>query len=170
MSNAKSVMWKGQPTPLLGADIKEGDKAPDCELVGTDQGVRKLSEFAGKVRIFSAVPSLETGVCDAETRRFNQIAAGLGDEVAILTISMDLPFTQKRWCGAAGIDKVTVLSDHREAAFGMKYGVLMEGLRLLARCVFVVDKNGVVRYRQLVKETGTEPNYDEVIAAVKKLL
>jgi thiol peroxidase len=132
-------MWGGKPAALAGAEIKAGDKAPDCILVGTDMLPRKLSEFTGKVRILSSVPSLETSVCDTETRRFNEIAAGFGDDVEIVTISMDLPFTQKRWCGAAGIDKVTVLSDHKEASFGINYGVLIKDLRLLARCVFVVD-------------------------------
>jgi thiol peroxidase len=163
-------MWGGKPAALAGREIKAGDKAPDCNLVGTDMSHRNLSEFAGKVRILSSVPSLETSVCDTETRRFNEIAAKLGDEVEIITVSMDLPLTQKRWCGAAGIDKVTVLSDHKDAAFAMKYGVLIEDLRFLARCVFVVDAKGVVRYRQLVNQTGQEPNYDEVIDAVKKLL
>lgn len=169
MSNARTVMWKGAPAALAGTEIKAGDKAPDCVLVGTDMSPRKLSEFAGKVRILSSVPSLETGTCDAETRRFNQIAAELGDDVAIITVSMDLPFTQKRWCGAAGIDKVTVLSDHKEASFGNSYGVLIRDLRILARCVFVVDRQGLVRYRQLVEQTGQEPNYEEVLAAVKKV-
>jgi thiol peroxidase len=170
MSNASKVMWGGEAKALMGDEIKVGDKAPDFEALGLDMSPRKLSDFAGKTLILSSVPSLETSVCDTETRRFNQIAASLGDDVNIVTVSMDLPFTQKRWCGAAGIDKVTVLSDHRDASFGTNYGVLISGLRLLARCVFVVDKQGTVRYRQLVEKTGTEPNYDDVIEAVKKIL
>lgn len=170
MSNTSKVMWGGELRALAGNEIKVGDKAPDFEAVGLDSSPRRLSDFAGKTLILSSVPSLETSVCDAETRRFNQIAAGLGEGVNIVTVSMDLPFTQKRWCGAAGIDKVTVLSDHKNASFGTNYGVLISDFRLLARCVFVVDKQGVVRYRQLVEKTGTEPNYDDVINAVKKLL
>jgi thiol peroxidase len=129
----------------------------------------KLSAYRGKTIIVSTVPSLDTPVCDTETRRFNKEAAGLGNDVAILTVSMDLPFAQGRWCGAAGIDKVRTLSDHRDAAFGNGLGVLIKELRLLARAIFVIDKQGVVRYIQLVKEMTSEPNYDEVIAAVKKL-
>jgi len=170
MSNASKVMWGGEAKALMGDEIKVGDKAPDFEALGLDMSPRKLSDFAGKTLILSSVPSLETSVCDTETRRFNQIAASLGDDVNIVTVSMDLPFTQKRWCGAAGIDKVTVLSDHRDVSFGTNYGVVISGLRLLARCVFVVDKKGTVRYRQLVEKTGTEPNYDDVIEAVKKIL
>jgi len=116
------------------------------------------------------VPSLDTPVCDLETRRFNQEAATLGPGVAVLTLSMDLPFAQKRWCGAAGVDKVTTLSDHRDASFGAAYGTLIRELRLLARCVFVVDKDGVLRYIQLVKEIAQEPDYAAVLDAVKKLL
>ncbi len=119
--------------------------------------------------IISAVPSLDTPVCDIQTRWFNEEAAKLGPEVEILTISMDLPFAQKRWCGAAGVDRVKTYSDHRDAAFGLAYGVLIKELRLLARAVFVVDKEGVMRYAQLVKELSNEPNYDEVLQAVGKL-
>jgi thioredoxin-dependent peroxiredoxin len=116
------------------------------------------------------VPSLDTPVCDMETRRFNNEAAQLSDDVEILTISMDLPFAQARWCGAAGVTRVKTLSDHRDAACGLAYGVLIKGLRLLARAVFVVDRQGVVRYLELVKEIASEPNYAAVLDAVKKCL
>jgi thiol peroxidase len=116
------------------------------------------------------VPSLDTPVCDLQTRRFNQEAARLGPDVQILTISMDLPFAQKRWCGAAGIERVTTLSDHREASFGTAYGVLIKELRLLARAVFVVDKDGVVRYVQIVPELSREPDYEAALAAAKAAL
>ena len=116
------------------------------------------------------MPSLDTSVCDLETRRFNVEAGNLGDEVAVLTISMDLPFAQKRWCGAADVKNVQTLSDHRDAAFGKAYGVLIKDLRLLARAVFVVDKQGVVRYVELVKEVASEPNYEAALTAAKKLL
>jgi thiol peroxidase len=122
------------------------------------------------VVVISAVPSLDTPVCDMETRRFNSEAAKLSDDIVILTISMDLPFAQKRWCGAAGVDKVVTLSDHREAEFGKAYGVLIKELRLLARAVFVIDAEGVVRYVQLVNEVAEEPDYDAVISAAKNLV
>jgi thioredoxin-dependent peroxiredoxin len=164
-----ATTFKGNPLTLLGHEIKVGDPAPDVEALGNDLSPVKLASYSGKVTVVSTVPSLDTAVCDVETRRFNKEAAGLGNDVAILTVSMDLPFAQGRWCGAAGIDKVRTLSDHRDAAFGNGFGVLIKELRLLARAVFVIDKKGIVRYVQLVKEMTTEPNYDEVIAVVKKL-
>lgn len=165
-----ATTFKGNPLTLLGTEIKVGDAAPDVIALGNDLSPAKLASYLGKVVVVSTVPSLDTPVCDTETRRFNKEAAALGDSVAILTVSMDLPFAQGRWCGAAGIDKVRTLSDHRDASFGNGFGVLIKELRLLARAVFVIDKQGVVRYVQLVKEMTSEPNYDEVIAAVKKLL
>ena len=164
------VMMKGNPWTLLGNELKVGDKARDFELVNNDLGPFKFSTVAGKVAILSAVPSLDTPVCDMETRRFNKEAEKLGSGVAVLTISMDLPFAQKRWCGAAGINNVITLSDYKNASFGESYGVLLKDLRLLARAIFVVDKKGIIRYIQYVKEVTTEPNYEEVLEAVKKLL
>jgi thioredoxin-dependent peroxiredoxin len=164
-----ATTFKGNPLTLLGREIKVGDQAPDVEALGNDLSPVKLSAYRGKTVIVSTVPSLDTPVCDTETRRFNKEAAGLGADVAILTVSMDLPFAQGRWCGAAGIDKVKTLSDHRDAEYGDGFGVLIKELRLLARAIFVIDKQGIVRYIQLVKEMTSEPNYDEVIAAVKKL-
>jgi len=164
---AGAITFKGNPLTLMGNDLKVGDGAPDCTLMGNDLSPVKLSSYRGRVCIFASVPSLDTPVCDMETRRFNQEAGGLGD-VAILTISMDLPFAQARWCGAAGVDKVVTLSDHRDAAFGEAYGVLIKELRLLARAIFVVDREGVIRYIQLVKEMTEEPDYESVLAAVKK--
>jgi len=165
-----AATMKGNPLTLVGNEVKAGDKAPDSVLVGSDLSEVRLSSFFGKVLVLSAVPSLDTPVCDTETRRFNEEAARLGHEVKIVTVSMDLPFAQKRWCGAAGVENVVTLSDHRNASFGQDYGILIKGLRLLARAVFVVDKEGVVRYVQLVKEVADEPDYDEVLAEVKKLL
>ena len=164
------ITMHGNPLTLLGKELKVGDKAPEFELLDNDLKTVKLSAFRNKVLVISSVPSLDTPVCDMETRRFNEEAGKLGDKVAILTVSMDLPFAQKRWCGAAGVERVTTLSDHRDAKFGEAYGVLIKGLRLLARVVFVVDKNGVVQYIQVVKEVTKEPDYEAVIAAVKKLL
>ena len=169
MERSGLVTMGGKPVTLLGPEVKVGDTAPDFTAVANDLSSVKLSQYRGKVVILSAVPSLDTKVCDLETRRFNAEAAKLGPEVVILTVSMDLPFAQKRWCGAAGIDKVITVSDHRDAEFGQKYGVLIKDLRLLARCIFVVDRKGVVRYIQLVKEIGTEPDYAAVLQAVKGL-
>jgi thiol peroxidase len=164
------VTMKGNPLTLQGNKIVEGETAPDFTVVDNNLNEVKLLTYRGKVRIISSVPSLDTPVCDTETRRFNKEAARLGQDVVILTISMDLPFAQKRWCGAAGVDKVITLSDHRDASFGQAYGVLIKGLRLLARAIFVVDKEGVLRYSQLVKEIADEPDYDAVLQALKKLL
>ncbi|UCD18515.1 MAG: thiol peroxidase [Candidatus Zixiibacteriota bacterium] len=164
------VTMKGNPVILLGDEIKAGQDAPDVVLTDNDLKPFKLSSFKGKVTVLSAVSSLDTSVCDTETRRFNKEATALGPDVAIATISMDLPFAQKRWCGAAGIQNVITLSDYRDAAFGMAYGVLIKDLRLLARVIFVVDKDGDVQYVQYVREIGEEPDYNEVIATVKKLL
>ena len=163
------VEMKGNPLTILGDEIKAGMDAPDVELVDNDLKPFRLSTFKGKVTILSAVPSLYTPTCDTETRRFNEEAVKLGSDVAIATISMDLPFAQKRWCGTAGVDNVITLSDYRGGEFGKAYGVLIKELHLLARVIFVVDKNGDVQYVQYVKETGQEPNYGEVLDAVKKL-
>ena len=130
----------------------------------------KFSSYRGNVCIVSAVPSLDTPVCDMETRRFNQEAENLGADIAILTVSMDLPFAQKRWCGAAGVGKVITLSDHRTAEFGIAYGILIKDLRLLARAVFVVDREGIIQYIDLVKEIADEPDYDAILSAVKRLV
>jgi thiol peroxidase len=164
------VTIQGSPLTLLGDEMKVGAKAPDVELLKNDLSPVKLSSYRGKVMIISSVPSLDTPVCDMETRRFNEEAGHLGEDVVILTVSMDLPFAQKRWCGAAGVDKVITLSDHRQAAFGTAYGVLIKELRLLARAVFVIDGKGSVRYIQLVKEVTKEPDYEAVLAAVKGLV
>ena len=159
----------GKPATLLGNEVRVGDSAPDFTAVGNDMNPVKLSDFRGKVVIISSVHSLDTAVCNIETRRFNAEAAKLGPDVVVLTVSMDLPFAQKRWCGAAGIDKVITVSDHRDASFGTGYGVLLKDLRLLTRAVFVVDRQGVIRYIQLVKEVGTEPDYAPLLQAVKEL-
>ena len=163
------ITMKGNPLTLVGQEVHGGESAPDFEVIANDLSPFKFSSLMGKVAIISSVPSLDTPTCNIETRWFNEAAAKLGPNVEILTISMDLPFAQKRWCGAAGVDRVKTYSDHRDAAFGLAYGVLIKELRLLARAVFVVDKGGVVRYTQLVKELANEPNYDEVLQAVGKL-
>ena len=159
---------KGNPLTLLGDEIKIGQAAPDCTLIANDLSEVKLSSFKGKKLIISVVPSLDTAVCDTQTKKFNT-ETKLGSDVLILTISMDLPFAQKRWCGAAGVSNVKTLSDHRDAAFGTAYGMLIKGLRLLARGIFVVDAKGIVQYVELVKEVTTEPNYTTALEAVKKI-
>ena len=164
------VTMKGNPITLIGTELQVGDQAPDFVAIDNDLNPVSFDSFRGKVCIISSVPSLDTPVCDMETRRFNDEAGRLGDDVEILTISMDLPFAQKRWCGAAGVEAVQTLSDHRDAAFGQAYGVLIKGLRLLARAVFVVDKQGTIRYIELVKEIASEPDYDAVLTAVKELV
>jgi thiol peroxidase len=164
------ITMRGKPLTLIGSRVEIGQQAPDCELLANDLSPVKLSAFRGRVCVISSVPSLDTSVCDTETRRFNEEAEKLGDEVAVLTISMDLPFAQKRWCGAAGVRNVQTLSDHRSASFGTAYGVLTKELRLLARAIFVMDKDGIVRYIQLVTETRHEPDYGAVMKAVKQCL
>ena len=164
------VTVKGDPLTLLGSEINVGDQAPDFEVLNADLSAVKLSAYNGKVCIISSVPSLDTPVCDTMTRRFNEAAGALGDDIVILTISMDLPFAQKRWCGAAGVERVQALSDHRDAAFGQAFGLLIKELRLLARAVFVLDKQGVIRYKEIVGELTEEPNYDAALEAAKKLL
>jgi thiol peroxidase len=161
---------KGHFLTLVGQEVQVGDLAPDFEVIANDLSPFKFSTLKDTVCVISAVPSLDTPTCDIETRWFNDEAAKLGPDVAILTISMDLPFAQRRWCGAAGVDRVKTYSDHREAAFGQAYGVLIKELRLLARAVFVVDKAGTLHYMQLVKELANEPNYDEVLKAVARLI
>lgn len=163
------VTMKGNPLTLVGKGLIEGNTAPDFEVLDNNLSPVRFSSFRGKVCVISSVPSLDTPVCDMETRRFNVEAGNLSPDVKILTISMDLPFAQKRWCGAAGVDKVITLSDHREAEFSIQYGVLIKELRLLARSLFVVDREGVIRYIQIVKEISQEPDYETVLEAVKKI-
>jgi thioredoxin-dependent peroxiredoxin len=164
------ITMKGNPLTLIGKELKVGDLAPDVEVLDNNLSPVKLSSFRGKICVISSVPSLDTPVCDMETRRFNQEAGKLSADIQILTISMDLPFAQKRWCGAAGVDKLVTLSDHRNASFGTDYGVLIKELRLLARCVFVVDREGIIRYIQMVKEITEEPDYDAILNAVNNLV
>jgi thiol peroxidase len=163
-----AVTMRGNPMTLVGPEIKPGQKAPEFNLVGKGLQPATLDQFKGKVKIITTVPSLDTPVCDAETRRFNEEASKLPGDVQILSISMDLPFAQARWCGAAGVDKVTPLSDYRAAEFGQKYGVLIKELHLLARTVFVVDKNDNVTYAEYVKEVAEHPNYEAALAAARK--
>lgn len=163
------VTMKGNPLTLLGKEVKVGDAAPDVELLKNDLSPIRISSFQGKILILCSVPSLDTPICDMETRRFNEEAGRLSKDVEVVTVSMDLPFAQARWCGAAGVERVMTVSDHREGAFGTAYGVMIKELRLLARAVFVVDPKGTLKYAHLVKEIAEEPNYEEVLRAVKEL-
>ena len=164
------VTMKGEPLTLAGKRVKVSDLAEDFEVVANDLTTVKFSSFRGKVCLISSVPSLDTGVCDIQTRKFNEQAKALADDVVVLTISMDLPFAQGRWCGAAEVENVQTLSDHRKAQFGNAFGVLIKELRLLARAVFVVNKDGVVRYIQIVDELTNEPDYEAALKAAKELL
>jgi len=161
------VTFKGNPVTLLGPALKVGDKAPDFQVVDAGLNPVALADFRGRTKIICAVPSLDTPICDTETRRFNQEATRLGDSVVVLTISLDLPFAQKRWCGAAGVDRVQVLSDYRERSFGLSYGVLVKELMLLSRSIFVVDGSDTITYLQHVAEIVQEPDYAAALDAAR---
>ena len=165
-----AVLFKGKPATLLGPEIKVGDAAPAFQVVDNGLQPVTLASSAGKVRLITVVPSLDTPVCDAMTRHFNQDAANLPDSVVVCTISVDLPFAQKRWCGNAGIDKVQTLSDYQERSFGLQYGLLLKDLKLLARAVYVIDQNDRVAYVEVCSEVTAEPDYVAALEAVKRLL
>jgi len=170
MEERKGIIGRGDaPLTLLGPELKVGDKAPQFTLIDNELKPFTLDNVSGKICVISCVPSLDTPTCDLETRRFNTEAAKLGEGVAVLTVSRDLPFAQKRWCGAAGVKSVITLSDYRDAEFGKAYGVLIKELALLARVIFVLDRKGVISYIQTVKDVSQEPDYAAVLAAVKKL-
>ncbi len=170
IERAGIVRFQGNPLTLLGEEPRIGEKAPDFQALDNNLSPVSLGSLAGKTIIISSVPSLDTPVCDTQTRRFNQEAAALGPDVEILTLSMDLPFAQRRWCAAAGVDRVRTLSDHREASFGLAYGTLIKELRLLSRAVFLVDRDGILRYAQWVKEITQEPDYQQILKEVRSLI
>jgi thioredoxin-dependent peroxiredoxin len=161
-----NITFKGNQITLLGTEVKVGDKAPNFTVLANNLTEVTLDDSKGQVRLISVVPSLDTGVCDAQTRRFNEEASKLGN-IKILTISVDLPFAQTRWCGANGIENVQTLSDHRDLSFGEAYGVAIKELRLLARAIFVVDSNDLVTYVEYVSEATNHPNYEVAIEAAK---
>lgn len=161
---------KGNPLTLIGPELKVGDKAPEFTVRSSLVDTKSSSDYKGKIRLINVVPSLYTGICDAQTRRFNEEAAKLGDQVAILTISVDLPSAQQQYCAAAGIDKVEVLSDHYDVSFGTAYGVLIKELRLLARSIFIIDAEDTIRYIAINKEMAEHPDYDSALAALQELL
>jgi len=165
-----TITFKGSPLHLVGALPSAGQKAPDFTLLANDLTPHGLQDFAGKALVIATVPSLDTPVCDTEIRRFNQESAALSEKLRILAVSCDLPFAQARWCGAAGIRAVQSLSDHRDASFGQNYGVLIQELRLLARAIFIIDPQGIVRYVQLVSEMTSEPDYNAALKAAKTVV
>lgn len=163
------VTFKGQPVTLLGNQVRIGDQAPDFTVLDSSLNEVTLADSQGKVRLISVVPSIDTGVCDQQTRRFNEEAAQL-EGVSLLTISVDLPFAQSRWCAASGVDKIQLLSDHRDLSFGMAYGVVIKELRLLTRSVFVIDREGKLSYVEYVPEVTNHPNYAAALEATRQLL
>ncbi len=170
MERPNAVTFRGTPLTLIGAELKPGDAAPDATLVNQELQTVRLQDYFGQPLLISVVPSLDTGVCSAQTRRFNEEASRLPESVRVLTVSMDLPFAQKRFCGEANIDRIKVLSDHRDAAFGQAYGTLVKELRINTRAVFVIDPSGTIRYAEYVPEITQHPNYDAALNAVRALL
>ncbi|HMB31104.1 MAG TPA: thiol peroxidase [Desulfohalobiaceae bacterium] len=164
------IKMNGDPLTLLGPEIRIGDKAPEFQSVNTDLQPIGLKDLQQKILVLSSVPSLDTSVCDMETRRFNNEATNLSSDIAIVTISMDLPFAQKRWCGATGVDRVLTLSDYQQASFGHSYGLLIKELRLLTRAVLILDKQRIVQYIQLVPELTQEPEYESILNKANDLL
>jgi thiol peroxidase len=168
MERTGLVTFAGNPLTLTGKEVKVGKKAPDFTVLNKELKEVKLTDFAGKTKIISVTPSLDTPVCDMQARRFNQEAQSLSKAITVLNISMDLPFALARFCTSAGIDNVETLSDHRDASFGKAYGVLVKELRLLARAIFVVDASDVVRYMEIVPEMTNQPDYDKTLEEAKK--
>ncbi len=168
MERPGATTLRGNPKTLVGPELKAGDPAPDFQAVDDSLQPVNLAGTGPGVRIFSVVPSLDTPVCDAQTKRFNEEAGRLPD-VSIYTVSMDLPFAQKRWCGAFGVDNVKMISDHRDGSFGEHYGTLIKDLRILSRAIFVVDKNNRIQHVEYVKEVADHPNYESALTVAKKL-
>jgi len=169
MERKGMVTFAGNPLTLIGNEVKVGDKAPSFTVLDKDLSEVMLSDFAGKVKIISVTPSLDTPVCDLQARKFNEEAGSLGDTVVVINISMDLPFAIARFCTSAGIEKIRTLSDHRDASFGNAYGVLIKELRLLSRSIFVIDQLDIIRYIELVPEITNQPDYDKALAEARKL-
>jgi thiol peroxidase len=163
------VTMKGNPLTLLGPDLKAGDKAPQFTVLDSELKQVSLSDFAGKIKIISVTPSLDTPVCDLQLRRFNHEAANLPKDVVVLNISMDLPFAISRFCTTASIENAKALSDHFDSSFGTAYGVLIKELRLLARSIFIVDKSDVIRYKEQVREQSSHPDYDRALDALRQI-
>ncbi len=168
--NNSKVTFKGNPVTLLGNEIRVGDKAPDFQVVDKSLAMRSMADFRDKVKVIAVYPSIDTGICAAQNRKFNEMAATLSEDVVVLSVSCDLPFAQSRFCAAEGLNHVVTLSDHKFTDFGLKYGFLIEELRLLARGTVIIDKDDVVRYVEYVPEIASEPDYDAALKAIGALL
>ena len=168
--NERTVTFKGNTLHLVGQGLEVGDQAPDSELIDTELKPVKLSSFRGKTVVLISVPSLDTPVCDLETKKFNEKASKLDESVQMLVVSMDLPFAQTRWCGAHEIKNVKTLSDYQEGKFGKAYGLRIDELYLLARAVLVIDPEGKIQYQQIVEDVGSEPDYDAAMKAIEKVV
>lgn len=167
-TGGRTVTMRGKPLTLEGGEVRAGTPAPQAQVVATDMSAVTVGQPTGRVEILLSVPSLDTPVCSLETKRFNDEAAKLPDNVSVKVISTDLPFAQRRWCGAEGVERVQALSDHRQTEFGRKYGTLIPDMRILARAAFVVNGQGVVTYAEYVPEVAQEPNYEAVLAAARQ--
>lgn len=168
MERKNAVTLKGKAVVLEGDEVKAGEKARDFIVLDHDMNEKKLTDYSGKIKLIASVPSLDTPVCDTEIKRFNDEAAKVSKDVVIIFISMDLPFAQKRFCQEFDIDRVKTLSDHVRADFGIKYGVLIKELRLLARAIFIIGRDDTVKYVQMVKEVSSPPDYEAALTALKK--
>jgi thiol peroxidase len=168
MERKGAVTFKGAPLTLLGAEIKKGDAVPGFKVLGTDLSETEAQGFPGAIKLFASVPSLDTPVCDLEIKRFNEEAVKLSKEISLNFVSMDLPFALKRFCQAHSIKEVKTFSDHRDADFGLKFGVLIKELRLLSRAIFIL-RDGKVEYAQYVKELSDHPDYDAALRALKNM-
>jgi len=170
MAYDNTTTMHGNPLTLNGTTLHTGDKAPDFTVLDNNLEAKSLSDYDGKYKFISVVPSLDTSVCDMQTRKVNDEAGNFSDDIIVLTISMDLPFAQARWCGAAGVDHVVTLSDHKDADFGKKFGVLINELRLLNRSIFILDKDNVIRYIEIVQENSNHPDYEKALQALKEIV
>jgi thiol peroxidase len=167
---SRVVTIKGNPLTIIGNELRVGDRAPEFSVLDADLKEVHLSDFKGKIKLISVTPSLDTPVCDMQARRFNQEAAKLPEDVVVLNISMDLPFAISRFCTTAGIDRVKAYSDHRDASFGNSFGVLIKELRLLARSIFIIDRNDTIRYIEIVPDLTEQPDYDKALEKVRELI
>ncbi len=169
MERKNIITFQGKPLTLVGPELKVGDNAPDFIVLDNELKETGLKDFKGKIKLISTTPSLDTPVCDMQARRFNQEAAKLPDDVVVMNISMDLPFAISRFCATTGIDKIKTFSDHRDASFGNSYGILIKELRLLARSIFIIDKDDVIRYFEIVPEITNHPDYERAVQEVKNI-
>jgi thioredoxin-dependent peroxiredoxin len=170
MERSGIITFAGNPLTLIGNEVKAGDRAPGFTVIDKDLKPVSLSDFQGKVKILSVTPSLDTPVCDLHARTVNEQAASLPDSIVVMNISMDLPFAIARFCSNAGVEKILTLSDHREASFGLAYGVLIKELRLLSRSIFVIDQNDTIRYMEMVPEITNGPNHEKAFAEARRLV